>query len=55
MKDETIWILHFTAEMQYKHIDIWKIEDFITKKSDTNLKCRTVQMLRKFGFIPFCE
>jgi hypothetical protein len=32
LKDETAWIPLFTAEMPYKHIYTWKIEDFLTKE-----------------------
>jgi hypothetical protein len=32
LKDETAWIPLFTAEMPYRHIYMWKIEDFLTKE-----------------------
>ncbi len=32
LKDETAWIPLFTADMPYKHIYTWKIEDFLTKE-----------------------
>jgi hypothetical protein len=32
LKDETAWIPLFTAEMPYKHIYTWKIEDFLNKE-----------------------